>query len=164
MNKTIIAILVIVAVIVIGFVLVGKKETQAPTTGETTSTAQNQTKAPAAPSQTVPSQGRIIPPPPPVPTPLSVPQTVTVTYSDQGFSLSIVTIKVGDRVRFTNESSAGMWIASAPHPTHTIYPQFDQKASVAKGGAYEFTFSKIGDWTYHNHLNPAHKGRVIVKE
>ena len=68
-----------------------------------------------------------------------------------------------------------MWIASAVHPTHSVYSgttlaehcngtsgtSFDQCKDAS---VYSFTFSKIGTWNYHNHLNPADFGTVIVVE
>jgi plastocyanin len=87
---------------------------------------------------------------------------VVVTFTDKGFSPSPMKVKVGTTVTFVNESSSGMWVASDPHPTHTLLPGFDELTSVGKGGTYEYTFTKIGTWTYHNHLTPTVKGTVIV--
>ena len=84
-----------------------------------------------------------------------------VNLTDSGFAPS-PTVKVGTTVTFVNESSGQMWVASDPHPIHTLLPGFDQKASVGKGGTYEYTFVKVGTWTYHNHMNPSTKGTVVV--
>jgi|TARA_Y100000310_G_scaffold345866_1_gene471937 plastocyanin len=91
------------------------------------------------------------------------PQTVTVTYTSDGFSPKTVTINAGDTVRFVNESSGGMWMASNNHPTHTILPSFDHKKSVGNGETYEFTFTETGSWGYHNHVNAGKGGTVIVE-
>lgn len=90
-------------------------------------------------------------------------QPTVVTYTGDGFSPSSVTIKVGDVVKFVNGSSLAMWVASAPHPSHTNYPEFDQKTAVDKGMSYEFTFTKAGTWKYHNHRSASDSGTVIVK-
>lgn len=87
-----------------------------------------------------------------------------VTLSDTGFAPSPVTVKVGTTVTFVNESSGQMWVASDPHPTHTLLPGFDELGSVGKGGTYEYTFVKVGTWTYHDHPNPSIKGTVIVTQ
>jgi plastocyanin len=87
-----------------------------------------------------------------------------VTLADKGFSPSPVTVKVGTTVTFVNESSSPMWVASDPHPTHTLLSGFDELSSVGKGGTYEYTFAKIGTWTFHNHMNPTMKGTVVVTE
>ncbi len=57
-----------------------------------------------------------------------------------------------------------MWTASAPHPQHTNYAGFDQLKSVPNGGTYEFTFTKVGTWKYHNHVAPTFTGSVTVTE
>ncbi len=86
-----------------------------------------------------------------------------VNYTESGFSPSVIEIKKGETVRFVNQSIGGMWIGSGPHPTHTAYPEFDAKKSVPNGGIYEFTFNKVGSWSYHNHTGPGKAGMVIVK-
>lgn len=85
---------------------------------------------------------------------------VMVTYSENGFSPASVTVKVGEKVKFVNQGSGGMWVASAMHPTHQLYPEFDQ---LSTGNEYTFEFKKAGSWNYHNHVNPSHFGKVIVE-
>ncbi len=85
---------------------------------------------------------------------------VPIIYTDAGFSPSSISIKVGTKVKFINQSSGGMWVASAMHPTHQIYPEFDQ---LSTGNEYTFEFTKVGSWGYHDHVNPSHFGKVIVE-
>lgn len=87
----------------------------------------------------------------------------SVTYTNTGFSPSTITIKKGETVKFTNQSDTSMWVASDPHPTHTILSEFDEKISVGKGASYEFEFEKVGTWGYHNHFSPSKIGTVIVE-
>ncbi len=87
-----------------------------------------------------------------------------VTYTDTGFAPTTVTVKTGTTVTFVNESNIGMWVASAVHPTHQLLPGLNQTASVAKAGTYEYAFTKIGTWKYHNHMNPTQEGTVIVTQ
>ncbi|MDQ1284435.1 MAG: hypothetical protein QG620_783 [Patescibacteria group bacterium] len=86
-----------------------------------------------------------------------------IAYTDSGFSPKTVTIKAGETVMFRNDSSVGMWVASAPHPVHTDYPEFDAKKAYAKGEAYSFTFEKTGTWKFHNHLKSTDFGSVTVE-
>ena len=86
-----------------------------------------------------------------------------VFYMDKGFSPSSLEIKVGETVQFVNNSSGGMWVASGPHPDHTAYPEFDPKRNIPSGEIYEFTFTKIGEWKYHNHTKAGMYGAIIVK-
>ncbi len=89
---------------------------------------------------------------------------VVVTLTSNGFSPNPVTVAAGTIVTFVNESNSAMWVASAPHPTHSLLPGFDQLTSVARGGTYEYTFSKVGTWKYHNHVNAGVTGSVIVTQ
>jgi plastocyanin len=102
------------------------------------------------------------------------PETHAVTYSSSGFSPKTVTIKLGDTVTWTNESGSNMWVATAVHPSHTVYDgtstnehcsnpnetTFDQ---CSGGDSYLFTFIKEGNWKYHNHQGPQHTGTVVVE-
>jgi plastocyanin len=102
---------------------------------------------------------------------------VQVRYTEKGFDPQTVAVKVGTTVAWINVSGRPMWVASDPHPTHTDLPGFDQKEiinmkdkflflhlALAHGdGIYEYTFTKIGAWKYHNHINPNDRGTVIVK-
>lgn len=104
------------------------------------------------------------------------PVQTNVTYTDQGFSPKSVTVSLGTPVKFINESSGKMWVASAVHPSHTEYSgtslgqhcpdttnsSFDECASVTAGESFVFIFNKVGTWKYHNHVNSSQTGTVIV--
>ena len=105
--------------------------------------------------------------------------TVTVTYGDAGFSPAPISIVAGDTVRFVNNSSHGMWVASDAHPTHAEYDgtntrehcangaatngTFDQCAAAEAGSTYSFTFPKAGTFEYHNHARASDAGTIVVK-
>ena len=105
-------------------------------------------------------------------------QTYTITYADNGFLPSSLSIKKGDTVAFSNQSSLEAWPASALHPTHTVYPGsdiakcgaseangiFDACRGLANGESWSFRFNEVGEWGYHNHINPGHFGKIIVTE
>jgi len=89
----------------------------------------------------------------------------TVTYGVSGFSPKTITIKKGDTVLFENKTEKAASIASDVHPTHTIYPEFDQYKTDQRGKSeFRFTFEKAGTWGYHDHLNANMTGTVIVTE
>jgi len=104
------------------------------------------------------------------------PAGVTIAYTNQGFSPKSVSVPLGTTVTFVNQSTGGMWVASAAHPSHTVYSgtslsqhcpdttntAFDECVAVTSGGSYSFTFNKVGDWKYHNHVNAADFGSVTV--
>ena len=90
---------------------------------------------------------------------------IVVTYGAGGeFSPNNITIKKGETITWKNDSAVFFWPASAIHPTHQIYPEFDAKKGTAPGGEWSFTFDKVGTWKYHDHLKPSAFGTVIVTE
>lgn len=101
------------------------------------------------------------------------PKTVTVSYSNGGFSPQQTTINSGDTVLFTNNSNHGMWVGSDNHPTHTGYPEstsgdclgssFDSCVEITTGSSWSFVFNSIGSWGYHNHTRVGKTGTVIVQ-
>lgn len=99
----------------------------------------------------------------------------TVTYTPDGFAPSLLTIQKGETVTFINQSGQTMWVASAMHPTHSVYGgttlsehcggsnedvSFDQ---CEAGVSYSFTFQKSGTWKYHNHNRPDDTGTIVVQ-
>lgn len=89
--------------------------------------------------------------------------TNTVTYDGTTFSPASISVKQGDSITFINNSNGGMSVASDPHPSHSIYPEFDQYKTSAKGQkTFTFVFDKLGTWGYHNHLNSNAVGSVTV--
>ena len=97
--------------------------------------------------------------------PTTVPLNATViAMTDDAFTPSEVSIKQGDTVTFVNRGTQPIWPASAPHPSHTNYPEFDPKMGIAPGSSWSFTFTKVGGWFYHDHLNSKHFGKVTVTQ
>lgn len=90
-------------------------------------------------------------------------QVYEVAYDGKNFSPASIDINKNDWIFFKNASDVDIWVASNPHPTHTDYPGFDSKQKIAPGKTYKFQFTKSGTWGYHNHLNPAQGGKVVVK-
>ena len=90
------------------------------------------------------------------------PQAVTITKS--GFQPGILTTKAGTKVIFQNTDEDPHWPASDPHPIHSITPGFDAKHGLAKGETYEFTFTEVKSYPFHDHLNPALRGSINIIE
>lgn len=91
-------------------------------------------------------------------------QRVSIVIGESGFTPSVLKIKNGTEVTFTNESSESRWPASNIHPTHAIYPEFDPKKPIQKGSVWVFKFGKKGIWKYHDHLDPSLIGTIEVVE
>ncbi|MEK7090631.1 MAG: hypothetical protein AAB930_03530 [Patescibacteria group bacterium] len=92
-------------------------------------------------------------------------EAVIITVGTEGkFTPDPVKIKVGQTVTWKNTSDKFIWPASAIHPTHQIYPEFDPKKGVAPGEEWSFVFSKVGTWKYHDHLRTSVFGTINVTE
>lgn len=102
---------------------------------------------------------------PTVPTESTSPaaDSATVTYNGTAFSPAKITVQPGTTVKFVNQSSSPMWVASDPHPVHTDFSEFDAKKSSGQGQTYSFTFEEAGTYDYHNHLNSGSTGTVTVQ-
>jgi len=126
------------------------------------------------------------PPTPPVfevpTTPTSTTETtptseVIIKITTNGFEPKEVEISKGTKVTWINEQSNPSWPASAVHPTHEVYPGssikkcgtpeqdkiFDACHGLNQGEKWSFVFNEIGEWYYHDHLNPSWKGEIVVK-
>ncbi len=154
MNKTI-ATIIIIALIAIGGYFLFKGTAKAPSK----ETINQQVNASTEPNTTQ-VQGKN-----------------EVIYTDSGYSPSKLIIKVGETVTWKNESSGGVWVASGMHPTHVIYSgtsldehcpdiqntSFDECKSSQPGDSWSFKFDKKGIWRYHNHVQAADFGSVVVE-
>lgn len=89
--------------------------------------------------------------------------TSTISISDTSFVPATGRVAAGTTVTFINNGQALHWPASDPHPVHTGLPGFDAKKGLATGEEYSFTFSKVGTWGFHDHLNPTLTGSIIVE-
>ncbi len=89
-------------------------------------------------------------------------KTHDVVLTTNGFEPAFLAIRRGDSIKFTTTLSKSFWPASDPHPLHTGFSVFDPKKPINPEASWEFKFSKVGEWPYHDHLFPAYKGRVIV--
>jgi plastocyanin len=86
-----------------------------------------------------------------------------ISYDGNTFSPSTITVQVGETVQWLNVSQGSMQVASDPHPTHQNLPELGSGAVVPVGEIFSFTFTETGRWDYHDHLNTAARGVVIVE-
>ena len=92
----------------------------------------------------------------------SNPETIEVSITANGFEPSSISLNKGDTIKFTNNDSQSHWPASNPHPVHTDLPGFDARQGLSQGETYSFTFTKIGIFGFHDHLNPSITGSINV--
>ena len=86
-----------------------------------------------------------------------------VRITKDGIEPNELRIKVGQTVTFRNDTDEPVQPASDPHPQHTNLAGFDAKKGMERGEVFEFTFTKAGRWTWHDHLAPSIRGTIIVE-
>ncbi|MSR87667.1 MAG: hypothetical protein EXS69_00645 [Candidatus Zambryskibacteria bacterium] len=85
-----------------------------------------------------------------------------IRMTENGFEPKELTVVEDDDVLFINNDEVDRWPASNFHPTHTLYPEFDQKEGLAPGQSWTFKFEKVGTWRMHDHLVPHFTGTIVV--
>ncbi|HLD26190.1 MAG TPA: hypothetical protein VJC05_04070 [Candidatus Andersenbacteria bacterium] len=174
MNKALLGVVIAVIVLAVGGLLVYRST--APNgdvvpVGETTLEEElEEGVAPGQFMQVAPTGGPLLSPVPTATSAVSATTTptpaasgVTISMTETGFAPATVRIKAGSTVTFVNDGQALHWPASDVHPTHDVLPGFDSRGGVATGGSYAYTFTKVGSWRFHDHLNPQFAGTVVVE-
>lgn len=91
-----------------------------------------------------------------------------VSYTDRGFEPTKLTVKKGETVRFTNNSSEGLWVAASGQK---VYPgvmngcgssALDSCRPIGQGEFWEFTFDAAGTWAFTNNIDKEKSGTVIT--
>lgn len=87
----------------------------------------------------------------------------TIAVSSSGFEPKEVTVDVGTKVVWENDSSGIANVSSVLHPTHQVYPPLNL-GDFQSGTSVSLVFDKPGTYRYHDHLQPSRTGTVIVTE
>lgn len=86
-----------------------------------------------------------------------------IELTNDGFHPKKLIINRGDTVKFSSNNDEPYWPASNSHPIHNIYPEFDPKRPLEPSETWEFTFTKVGSWDFHDHLYSVAQGTVDVQ-
>jgi len=89
-------------------------------------------------------------------------QTAIIEMTAWGFQPPSATLDNNSTVIFVNKDSKPHWPASDVHPTHDLYPEFDPQRGIEPGESWPFRPKKVGEWRFHDHLNPHQKGTLVV--
>lgn len=112
--------------------------------------------------------GDIVGPRTPTPSPedssdVRPPRLYVVSYKSGVFSPTNLRLHSGDTVRFHNDSTISIRIASDPHPQHNNLVGFDSIGDIPPGSNYTFTFAAKGTFGYHNENELSETGTIIVR-
>jgi len=86
-----------------------------------------------------------------------------VSIKNNSFSPSVIVIKRGTEITWTNEDNTAHQIASDSRNVVNPLPELGSKV-LAKGQSYIFMFTKPGTFDYYCNLHPFMKATVIVTE
>ena len=92
-----------------------------------------------------------------------LPKEITIKLDKNGFSPAVVTIKTGSAVRWKNESGDKQTVNSDDYPTNQKHRELNF-GIFNDGSSVVYTFTRLGEYGYHNQLKPDQKGKVIVEK
>ena len=87
------------------------------------------------------------------------PNQVLITKTD--FTPKVLVVKKDTTVTWKNMDTASHLVASDPYPTHADLPGLVAPEAIIPGKEYQFTFTKVGEWFYHDDLGPITYNGVI---
>jgi plastocyanin len=120
-----------------------------------------------------------VPPPQPAPTTSDTVAAqngdtfqLVISYVNSGFEPATSTVQTGDTVRFTNNSTGQLWVASAPPGSGEQYPgtsscggmsALDSCGAFQPGQFWEFTFTQAGTWVVVNNFDKSQTASITVQ-
>ena len=87
----------------------------------------------------------------------------TITYGDEGFSPTQLSVKSGQTIHIHNNSKLSLEFASGNHPDHSLNPELNMP-EIEPGGDTSFKVTRVGVWAFHNHFAHDHTGTLTVTE
>ena len=88
---------------------------------------------------------------------------VNIVLADGGYRPKSVTVTAGTTLIFSTTRKTPFWPASNPHPSHSLYPEFDSMDPIDASSTWTFVITKSGVWGYHDHIRSYFTGVVYVK-
>jgi uncharacterized protein HemX len=88
---------------------------------------------------------------------------VAILYTNSGFDKPSYTVKKGQTVRLTNQSTRSLQFSSNDHPTHLLNPELNLE-TLGAGASTTFQPTKAGNWGVHDHLDPSLTTTLVVTE
>jgi len=88
---------------------------------------------------------------------------VVIQVGKDGFNPSVMTVRSGTTVTWTNIDNKAHRITSTPYPAHSDLPALESQQNIGPGNSYSYTFTKQGSFGFLDYLYPEHDGKIIVK-
>jgi plastocyanin len=91
-------------------------------------------------------------------------EEAAIVLTEDGFIPRDILISPGTKVTFTSTRENQFWPASNTHPSHGIFPDFDPKRPLESDESWSFTFDRVGNWGYHDHIRSYFTGIIYVEK
>jgi plastocyanin len=88
-------------------------------------------------------------------------QNATITYTNDGFQPSTLTVKKGTTVTVINTSTRDVEFSSGPHPIHNEDPEINLDV-LKPGQKGSFVAKTTGTHGFHDHIHDDITGTLIV--
>ncbi len=90
-------------------------------------------------------------------------QTHSVIITNSGFNPQILKAQACDKVIFINRGNVYHQVAFGDHPTHLIYPGFNERA-MPVGDKNEVILTALGTYKIHDHIYEELEGSLIISK
>ena len=90
-------------------------------------------------------------------------ESAKITFTDEGFSPTTLTVKKGTKVTVENKSSNELEFSSNNHPSHTDDPELNMSI-LQPGESGSFTPNTVGTHGFHDHIDDSKTGTIIVTD
>jgi len=87
----------------------------------------------------------------------------TITFTNEGFMPSTVTVKKGTTVTVKNESNQRVQFSSDDHPTHRLNTEMNLDV-LEPGESASFTAETVGTHGFHDHIDDSKTGTLVVTD
>lgn len=92
----------------------------------------------------------------------TTPAANTIVFDGNTFNPETLTVKSGTSITIKNTSSVDVQFDSDPHPVHSDDTDLNV-GNIAPGESTTFTVTKVGSFSYHDHLDPGVQGKIVVE-
>ena len=88
--------------------------------------------------------------------------TATVRITEDGFVPSVLKVKKGTTVIWTNNDTSGHRVASNPYPVKSG-AELDSQVNISTNMTFSHTFANAGSYNYHDEAHPLSNAQIIVE-
>ena len=89
-------------------------------------------------------------------------KTATISITAGGFDPSVLAVKQGTKIVWTNQDEAIHQVVSNSHPEHKDLAELKSEV-LNDDQTYEYTANQKGTYGYHDEMDPTLNGKLIIE-